>query len=143
MKSLCLDLTPFPERINGVFSLYRRGDRLAFFDNVGRQYLCLSATDVPAVVYDSGRDKEVVARAKGHRRLALNLKHERAVQDIPEFLAGMGVLTGCRARIEFGPDLDSLSSGYGKVSLLQHRAGKPRLLRHQRLDTKRTDQRYD
>ena len=129
--------------INGVFSLYRRGDRLAFFDNVGRQYLCLSATDVPAVVYDSGRDKEVIARVKCHRRLALNLKHERAGQDIPELLAGMGVLARCRARIEFGPELDSLASGDGKVSLLQHRTGKPRLLRPWRLDTKRTDQRHD
>src|SRR5437763_5129239 len=112
--------------------LHCRGERLARFDDVVREHPGFCRGLVRRVVHGAGRDEKRLSRGERHRRLAFDLEHERAVEDVSDFLAGMRVPANGRTRLKLHDGRDGFAAPYRQLRLLNHCSLEARLLRSAR-----------
>src|SRR5215470_2674639 len=126
-------------------SLHQCEQRLAFFDDIGGELARGDAADVLRRMDRSGRNEEYVPGLERHRRLALDVILERAVEDIDDLFARMGVPAEGYARVDVDAHLDGLASGHAEIVPLQVGSLDSRLLRprhRQRKDACGDQRRY-
>jgi hypothetical protein len=93
--------------------------RFALFDNVGRQFRPIAASDVLYPVDHAGRDEEDIAGIVDRGRPALDVILERPLDYVNDLLAGMRVRGENIARVKIDAYLDSLVSGRAQIMPLQ------------------------
>jgi hypothetical protein len=99
--------------------LRRAAERLAFLDNIRGELGAVAAADVLRRVDRAGRDEQHVAGLERHRRLALDLVLQRALDDIDDLFARMRMVGESHSGVEVDAHLDRLASGRAEIVPLQ------------------------
>src|SRR5438132_6118458 len=110
-------------------SLQQREKRLAFHDDVGGELTAGDAAGVLGRMRRVGGNEEDVAGFQRDWRFVPDLIFERALQDINNLFAGMGVLAERHGGREVDAYLNGLASGRAEIVPLQIRPHDPALLR--------------
>src|SRR5690349_3822967 len=100
----------------------RDGDRLALFDDVGREHDGLSLRDVLGGVDRVGRNENRLAGFHDPRRLTGDFEDQLPFEHDPHFLARVSVLADHPARFELRLGLNPVPAGDAQILVLDRNA---------------------